>query len=219
MRRVFLSVFLFDYLVSVCFASIEVMPYYINSIKKTGIGLTSISSPLVMKQEPKNEAKTLEILTFDYKNPPMCAINEQKCNMDDIFIVYKEDEKLAFLSTLDETNSWALVCFNQVENPVCGWVKEEKNRYYTWSEFYNYFGKKYGLYFLKDVQKSDKVLYSAPAKQTNSTGFVEMAKNIAPWLVQGNWVLVKIIDFGNTSKTGWLNYRDDRGRLKLFVKF
>ena len=204
---------------SVCFASIEVMPYYINSIKRTGIGFTSVTSPLVLRQEANDEAKILETLNFDYKSEPYCLINKQRCNIDDIFAVYKPDRKLAFLSTIDETEGWSLVCFNQIENPVCGWAKENKNKYYTWAEFYNYYGKKYGLYFLKDVQKNDRILYSAPVKQTNSTGVIEMAKYIAPWLVQGNWVLVKAVDFGNKQKTGWLNYRTDSGKLRLFVNF
>lgn len=214
-----ITLFLFTFFCSACFASMEVMPYYINSIKRTGIGFTAVTSPLVMRQEPNDDAKILETLNFDYKNEPACLINKQRCAMDDIFAAYKQERKLAFLSTIDETQGWSLVCFNQTEKPICGWVKEDRNKYYTWPEFFNYYGKKYGLYFLKDVQKTDRILYSAPVKQINSTGSVEMAKHIAPWLVQGNWVLVKVLDFGNTAKTGWLNYRDNGGKIKLFVRF
>lgn len=215
----FIPVLLFIFLCSVCYASIEVMPYYINSIKRPGIGFTSVASPLVMRQEPNENAKILETLNFDYKNEPSCLINKERCKLDDIFAAYKADKKIAFLSTIDETQDWSLVCFNQIETPVCGWVKEDRNKYYTWPEFFNHYGKKYGLYFLKDVQKSDRILYSAPVKQTNSVGSIEMAKHIAPWLIQGNWVLVKALDFGNTAKTGWLNYRANDGKIKLFVRF
>ena len=59
-------------------------------------------------------------------------------------------------------------------------------------------------------------------KQSNTTGSVELPRYIKPWLVRGNWVLVKVADFsskGTENKTGWLNYRGDNGKLKLFVKF
>ena len=220
MKRIFFLLIIISYLFPICFADIEVKPYYINSIRRTGIGLTSITSPLIMRQEPNDEGKILETLNFDFKtNKPNCLINKQRCSIDEVFTLYKQDKKTAFLSTIDETENWSLVCFNQTENPICGWIKEDKNKYYTWPEFYNYYGKKYGLYFLKDVQKTDRILYSAPVKQTNSTGSIEMAKHIAPWLVQGNWVLVKALDFGNKPKTGWLNYRANDGKLKLFVDF
>ena len=123
------------------------------------------------------------------------------------------------MTTLDYTDGWSLVCFNQAELPVCGWAEEQKAKYYTLAEFFDTFGKKYGVYLFKDLQKSDKILYGAAAKQSNSLGSIEMPKAISPWLIRGNWMLVKVHDFNNQFKTGWLNYRGTDGKLKLFVKF
>ena len=219
MKKIVLFLFLFSAVMTSVFAQIEVMPYYTSSIKRAGVGFTLVHSPLIMRQEAKNDGKILETLNFDFKSEPQCSINKQKCNLDDIFVVYKEDKKLAILSTIDETEGWSLVCFNQAESPVCGWVEESKNKYYTTREFFDYYGKKYGMYFFKDVQKPDRTMYSAPVKQTNSLGVADMPRHIAPWLFQGNWVLTKVLDFGNSQKTGWLNYRNDNGKLKMFVNF
>lgn len=197
----------------------DVMPYYINSLKRYGIGFTEIKSPLVMRQEPKKDGKILEVLNFDYKNNAYCQMNSNRCEIDDIFSSYSMSKKLAFLTTIDETTDWNLVCFNQKDRPVCGWVETKQNRFYNWSEFFNIFGKRYGLYLFKDVAKADKVLYSAPFKQTNSTGSVEMANHITPWLIRGNWILVKVSDFNNQAKTGYINFRGTDGKLRLFVKF
>jgi len=206
-----------------CIALADVMPYYINSLRRYGIGYTSIQSPLVMRRTPSNDGEILETLNFDYEQNATCLVNKKRCSVDEIFAAYSENRKIALLTTLDESENWSLVCFNQTERPVCGWVDERlNNKFYNWSDFFNIYGRKYGLYLFKDLQKADKVLYSAPIKQSNSTGSLELPKAISPWLVRGNWVLVKAVDFGNQgaqNKTGWLNYRDDRGKLKLFVKF
>lgn len=198
----------------------EVMPYYINSLKRNGIGFTSVQSPLVMRRTPSDDGEILETLNFDYLGSASCLINKSRCSLDEVFAAYSENKKIALLTTLDVSENWSLVCFNQLEKPVCGWVDEKSNnKYYNWGDLFNIFGRKYGLYLFKDLQKSDKVLYAGHMKQTNATGSIELPKRITPWLVQGNWVLVKVNDFNNQLKTGWLNYRDDRGKLKVFVKF
>ena len=199
----------------------DVMPYYINSMRRYGIGYTSVSSPVVLRQTPNSEGKILETLNFNYAtNETSCLENKQRCSQDEVFAVFSQTKKIAHLTTLDESEDWSLVCFNQAQSPVCGWVKEDaKNKFYNWSDFFEIFGKKYGLYLFKDIQKTDKILYAAPVKQSNTTGSIEMPRVITPWLIRGNWILVKVHDFNNQMKTGWLNFRGNDGKLKVFVKF
>lgn len=216
-KRSFLAFFFLFSLISFNFAKADVTPYYINSLKRYGAGFSEVKSPLVMRQEPKNDAKILETLNFDYKNQAFCQINKNRCEIDDIFAGYSTGKKLAFLTTIDTSDNWNLVCFNQVQSPVCGWVENEKNKFYTTGEFFEHFGKKYGVYLFKDLKKSDKILYSAPFKETNSTGSLEMPKFISPWLIRGNWILVKAQEYNNQFKTGYLNFRGADGKLKIFV--
>ncbi len=210
---------LFILFLSVTCAFADVAPRYINSLRRYGIGFTKVQSPLVMRQEPKSDGKILETLTFDYNSSASCAINKDKCQTDDIFAQYSPSKKLAFLTTIDATEGWSMVCFNQIQTPVCGWVSEDENKYYSYLDFFDTFGKKYGLYLFKDLQKNDKILYSAPLKETNSTGSIVMPKYIAPWLVRGNWILVKVVDYNNEKKTGWIRFRGSDNKLRLFVKF
>ena len=209
----------------------DVMPYYSNSLRRYGIGYTRVQSPVILRREAKEDGEILEKLNFDYKGNTLCEINKDRCPIEEIFAAYSESKKIALLTTLDETESentekeeqtkkWSLVCFNQAQSPICGWVEEkENNKFYNWSEFFEFFGRKHGLYLFKDLKKPVKILYSAPMKQTNSVGSVEMPRAITPWLIRGNWILVKIHDFNNQFKTGWINFRGDDGKLKLFVKF
>lgn len=201
-------------------AKADVLPYYINSLRRYGMGFTSVQSPLVMRREAKSDGEILEVLNFNFKEEvTTCGKNKDRCEIDEVFAAYSKSKKIAFLTTLDSVEDWNLVCFNQSDRPVCGWVEEEKNKFYTLGEFFDTFGKKYGIYLFKDLQKSDKILYAAPAKQANSTGSLEMPKVVNPWLIRGNWILIKAFDFQNQMKTGWFNFRGDDGKLKAFVKF
>ena len=214
------QIIIFLFIVSNIFSTAlaDVLPHYVNSLRRYGIGFTAIESPLVLRNLPNDEAKIVETLNFDFKTgESSCLINSQKCSTDEVFSAFSPKNKIALLTTLDESENWSFVCFNQSEAPVCGWAKEDKNKFYNWTDFFNIYGKKYGLYLFKDLQKADKILYSAPTKQSNSTGNIELPRLITPWLVRGNWILVKVYDFNNQTKTGWLNFRDERGKLKVFV--
>lgn len=218
MKKIILSFFIFLNLLLI--AKADVLPYYISSLRRVGIGFSEVKSPLVMRREPKIEGEILETLQFNFKEEKtICEINKDKCEIDGVFAAYSKSKKIAFMTTLDSSEGWNLVCFNQSERPVCGWVEDENNKYYTLGEFFDIFGKKYGVYLFKDLQKSDKILYAAPVKQTNTTGSLEMPKSISPWLIRGNWMLVKALDFQSKMKTGWINFRGNDGRLKLFVNF
>ena len=200
-------------------ADADVLPYYINSLRRYGIGYTQVQSPVNIRNAPNGDI--IETLNFDFKTgETTCLVNNKRCSQDEVFSVFKQEKKLAFLTTMDEGQNHSYVCFNQTEAPICGWVEENSNnKFYGWVDFFEYWGKKYGIYLFKDVQKTDRFLYSAPVKQTNTTGVLEFPKYIAPWLVRGNWVLVKVHDFNNQMKTGWLNFRGNDGKLRVFVKF
>ena len=198
----------------------DVMPYYINSLRRYGIGFTSVESPLVLRNLPSEEGNIIETVNFDFRTEETtCLVNKEKCPTEEVFAAFSPKNKIALMTTLDESQDWSFVCFNQTQYPICGWAKEDKNKFYNWTDFFGIYGKKYGIYMFKDIKKADKILYSAPVQQSNSTGSIELPKYIMPWLVRGNWLLVKVYDYNNQTKTGWLNFRDNYGKLKLFVKF
>ncbi len=215
MRKIF---FIFVLVFFISAAQADIRPRYIDSVINWGIGFTSVQSPIVFKKEPDNNSKTLETVHFDYKNNIMCEQNKNNCEIEKIFTVYSTEKRMALLSTLDETEGYSYVCYNQT-NPLCGWVENKNNIFYNWSSFIGVLGKKYGLYPLKNISKNDKILYASSDRNTNSLGSLDMPKYITPWLVQGNWVLVKVNDFNSKTKTGWLNFRGDDGKLRLFVNF
>ena len=195
----------------------DVIPYYFSSIKNSPMGFVFVKSPVIMRNLPQKEANVVEMVNFDFQNNVSCFKNNE-CKIEEVFTTYLSDKKTAIMTAVDESQGYSLVCFNQ-KNGFCGWVSEEENKFYTLNEFINIYGKKNGLYILKDLSKSEKVLYASNSIQTNSTGEIKLAHSIIPWLIRGNWILVKVVDLGYEKKTGWFNYRDENGKLKLFVKF
>ena len=195
----------------------DVMPYYVDSLNNNLIGFCKVESPLNIRQEPSENSAITETLDFDYNNSLQCSSGT--CSFEKVFSVYSKKNKVAMLSTVDETEGWAKVCYNEI-NPFCGWIKEDdNNKFYNWRDFYGVLGKKYGLYPFKNIEKKDKILYSSNKYDSNSTGKMLLPKIIFPWLVSGNWILVKAHDYDNSIKTGWINFRDENGKLKYFVKF
>ena len=132
---------LFILTTSFCFA--DILPYYYGNLKNTAIGFVKVSSPLEIRSEPSSESEIIETIEFDYQNHFSCT--SKQCIPEKIFSAYSEKNKIALLSATDESQNWIKVCFNS-EKPLCGWVKEDKNKFYNWSDFYNHLGKKYGLY-------------------------------------------------------------------------
>lgn len=202
----------------ISYANADILPRYVNSIRNYGIGFTKVQSPLVIKNAPQKDASNLEIITFDYKNNVSCAINKNDCSLEKIFSIYSTEKKVAFMTTTDETLGYNLICYND-NKPLCGWVENNNNIFYNWNMFFNVLGRKQGLYAFNDITKNDKIIYASPDKNSNSIGSLEMPKYISPWLVQGNWILVKIYEYDSKIKTGWLNFRGEDGKLRLFVKF
>ena len=201
-----------------CAAFCNVVPYYFSSLKVSPVGFTFVKSPLNMRNIPDRNAPVVEVVSFDFDDNISC-FRDEGCKVSEVFSVYVKEKKVAVMSAVDKTDEWNFVCFNKSKNKTCGWVEDKDNKFYGLMDFYNIFGRKYGLYILHDLSKADRTIYSSPTKNTNSTGELMLPKSITPWLVQGNWILVKVLDFDNDKKTGWFNFRDESGRLKLFVNF
>ena len=62
-------------------ANADVMPYYVNSLRRYGIGYTEVKSPLVMKRDIKEDSETLEVLSFNFKEEiTTCEITFSSAN-------------------------------------------------------------------------------------------------------------------------------------------
>ncbi len=213
MRKLFfilLSIFFFT---QAAFANI--MPRYTTSVNYYGIGILRVSNLTKIYEEQNENSDIVQKIYWDNgKNfktldgtPP-----------ESTFIAYIPASNYAFLAVEDENDKWVLVCYNQKTGKT-GWVKKDEtsNEFYTWADFINTLGRKNGIYAFKDIPQEERVLYSTAQDDAQIVDKWEIAKHISPWYINGNWLMVKIIDYDNTQKTGYIKWRTDEGKLLIFV--
>lgn len=180
-----------------------------------GIGVVKVPEVIAIYSEPNIFSdKIFEIQIKD--NEYLC--NQKECKVSP-FVAFHPQKKVTLMIAEDEQNSWAYVCYNQ-EAKTFGWVKlDDDTKFYTWGKFINLYGRQNGLYLFKDVKKNDKMLLAQPFSGSQSVDKFEYPKHISPWYVSGNFVMVKLLDYDNVQKTGWLRWRTDEGKILLFPDF
>lgn len=200
-------------------AQADFMPSYTNSINHFGIGAVKVTNYITIYEEPDLNSKVLKRIYWN--NIENFITDKKEESPNDIFLAYIPKENTVFLSAEDETDEWVKVCYNQ-KKLLFGWVKKENKgqgaKFYTYKDLFFQLGKKCGIYTFRNLPEENKKLYGAPNKDSREVDKFDYPKHISPWLIQGNWMLVKVTTYDNKTKTGWFRWRTDEGRLNGFVQ-
>ena len=98
-----------------------------------------------------------------------------------------------------------------------GWVMtEDRMQFLPWLSFYNLYGRKYGLRFLKDVPDDLEVLRAKSEEFSQEVAVIKYARQIKLTAMRGNWALVTVVDIDKTPKTGYMRWRSDDGQIYAF---
>ncbi len=198
----------------------DFMPSYTNSVNHYGIGAAKITNFVTIYEKPDINSKILQKIYWNNIGNLLFENKENTEKFSDVFLTFLPQDNIVLLSVEDENDEWIEVCYNQ-KLKLFGWIKKENKNSYA--KFYSYrdllleYGKKYGIYIYRNLPYEYKKLYSGPNKEAREIDEFKYAKYISPWLVQGNWVLVKVTTYDNKTKTGWFRWRDNDGRLYCFV--
>lgn len=203
-------------------AKADFLPGYTNSIKHYGIGAARVTNVISIYEAPDLNSKLLNIYYWNGSGVFGTRNKFVDGDVQDLLIAFAPKENMAFFSVEDETDDWIKICYNQ-KKQLFGWIKKENNgngaKFYPWGEFFNEFGKKYGIYVFRNLPPNYKKLYGKPGDTLKAIDDFNYAKHISPWLIRGNWMLVKVVTYDGKTKTGWFRWRSDDGRLYVFVKF
>lgn len=192
-------------------ANADVMPYYVNNTSKDTIGVYQASNSVMVYKEPNENSKLLLNVYWDndnYKSPDISASN--------LFVVFLPKKELAFLPVVDENDNedWVKIVYNGNKE---GWVKkEDPYRFMNWRSFFNSYGRKYGLYYMKDAPDLSKIIYGTTAEDAKQIGKITYPRSIKLTTAQGNWLLIIAFDIDKTQKIGWIKWRSLSGEIYLF---
>ena len=195
----------------------DVTPQYLSSVGHFGIGIAQNEKNIKIYENPNISSKIKAHIIWNEKGDLWCKNTKMQCEAKDIFLGFAPSNNIALFSVEDENDNWIYVCYNQ-RYGLFGWIKKsEYTKYLSWSEFLISYGKKYGMYLFRDVPKEYKRLYASPDNQSACVDSFFLATHIEPWLMRGNWILVKVENYDDKQNTGWLRFRSDDGRFFGFV--
>lgn len=192
----------------------DYMPTYVNSSAYYGNGLIAVKSKIIVYKEQDTSSQVLAIIDKDkIQSSSLLAQKE-----DQTFIASVKSKDIYLLSVEKDTDEWFYVCYNRPKK-LFGWVKKsELTDYMSYPDFYNLYGRKYGLYIFRNLEDKYKKLYSSPDLNSNVVDTFYYARHIALWLIAKNWMLVKVTTFDGQTKTGWFRWRLDNDEITIFPK-
>lgn len=194
-------------------ANADVMPYYVNNINTNSIGVYQATNNIKIYKEPNVNSKLLLDVSWNnkgYNCPDVSASN--------LFAVFLPKKDLAFLTVIDENDNedWVQVSYSQ-EGSKLGWVKKDDDlRFMSWRSFFNIYGRKYGLYYMKDAPPECKIIYGSNIENAQEIGRITFPQKVQLTSVKGNWLLIVALDVDRTEKIGWIKWRNISGEIYLF---
>lgn len=194
-------------------AKADVMPYYVNNLDTSTIGVYQAEKNIKIYQEPNVNSKLLLEINWDAKGYSCADVSASN-----LFVVFLPQKELAFLPVVDENDNedWVKIVYNQ-KGSKYGWLKKDDEfKFMSWRSFFNIYGRKYGLYYMKDAPEESKIIYGNNADDAKSIGKMMLPQNVQLTSVKGNWLLIIAFDVDHTQKIGWIKWRNISGEIYLF---
>ncbi|MBQ9688607.1 hypothetical protein IJV79_03105 [bacterium] len=191
------------------FASVR--PDSVDDINPKSIGVYQAENSITIHKEANENSPVLLKFAWNEGGIGSADISER-----DVFTVFYPEKNLAFFSVMDENDdlSWVQIVYNHNKT---GWIKvSDTYRYTNWRNFFNNYGRKYGLTYLRDAAPTSKTLYGSPDESSTIITTVTLPKAIKLTNISGNWALCIIYDIDHTQKIGWLRWRTTDGHVFLF---
>ena len=115
----------------------DTMPFYMNSIPKTALGLYQTDKEVVLYSHPEANSNMIKKMEFSYDPETM---------PDSVFAVLINEKKIGFLYvTAMGDEGWVEVVYDK-RTGAKGWVQvQDQMQFLPWRNFYNLYGRKFLL--------------------------------------------------------------------------
>ena len=191
----------------------DVVPYYVSNVSSEVRGFYQASKDLTIYEQPNEKSTVLLKCNWDYKH-----FNCPNTSMSNLFAVFVQSKELAFMTVTDDIGDWVEVIYDRNTNKK-GWIKKDVTdpyRFLNLRTFYNLYGRKYGIYVLKDAPQEINILRTSTSVDSQTSGQIDDPIKIQLQAVKGNWLLVKVIEGDKTTRTGYLQWRNTNGEIYAF---
>lgn len=189
----------------------DIMPRYVSMKFTNTLGLYQAPRDIVLYQEPDEQSPLVMSIKWSAVD-----IFPGGIKFDDVFVVFIPSKELGLMAVTDETEEWVQVMYNNSTGDR-GWMKkDDPYKFMTWINFYNMYGRKYGLKMLKGIPDEIKDLHVSTDEKSQTTGTLNMPQKINLNVIKGNWALVSVFDLDRVPKTGYIRWRADNGTKYFF---
>ena len=189
----------------------DYMPAYVNKNLFLGDGFITSKEEIKIYKE-----KDLNSQVIGFIKGGNVIINRKKLTPENVFISSVESKNLHLIAVDNNDDEWFYACVNQ-KNKTFGYIKKEDYiDYFSVIDFYNFFGRKNGLYIFRNVPEKYKKLYAKPDIESNAIDSFLYPKYVSAWLIAREWMLVKVVTYDGNTKTGWFRWRGDNGEVFIF---
>ena len=186
----------------------DTMPYYSSAVPKDAIGLYQTGKHITIYSHPDSNSEVLKNTDLTYTNETM---------ENDMFALLLNERKLGMLYVSDiGDDNWVEVIYNK-QTGAKGWtMTEDRLQFMPWINFYNMYGRKYGLRLFKDAPENVSVLHAKAEDLSQNVAKINYVKRIRLTKLSGNWALVAVLDMDKVPKMGFMRWRSDDGKIYSF---
>lgn len=190
----------------------DVIPTKVFDADVNSYGVYQISDrAMTLYAEPSENSKTVKKLSWNDESTDMEGLD-----LSDLFVLYLPDRNLSLLTVVDETDNWVKVVYDKKTQSAAWLKKDDPYKFMPWGVFFNIYGKKYGLYQLKQAPESCNSIRVSADNLAQEVGTLNMPKKIILNVIKGNWALVSVSDLDKYPKTGFVRWRGDNGEKYYF---
>lgn len=187
----------------------NILPSTSNDIPNNSIGMYQVGQRIVVHAEANSDSK----IVFDREVNYSMMLGAKFDNMFGVLLPQKE---LGFVYATDYDEDWVEVIYDKTRN-LKGWAhKEDDFQFLPWITFYNMYGRKYGLLQLKNSPLGVNDIRTQPNIDSQLVGKTVRPKQIRLTSIEGNWLLVSILDVTSYTYTGYIQWRNTEGQYYLF---
>lgn len=189
----------------------DIIPIRSTVNQTHSIGLYQIEDDVQIYKEPNEESQILYRIRWNQDE-----FFPAEIGAENFFVVFLPKKSLELVAVTDMDEDWIEIIYDNSTGKT-GWIKmDDPYKFMTWINFYNLYGKKYGLKILNGAPETCKDIKATTEDLAKTISTINHPSKINLNVIRGNWALVSVMDIDKTPKTGYVRWRSNDGIRYFF---